>query len=104
MTILSQEVWEELMAELGGDLDPIRRRANILVSGVALANSRGKTLRVGGVRVAIGGETRPCERMEEALPGLRAAMQRNWNGGVFGTLLDSGRIRVGDAAGWVAPG
>lgn len=58
--------------------------------------ARGRTLHVGGCRIEIRGETRPRERMNEALPGLRDAMRPDWNGGVFGVVLDDGEIRVGD--------
>ena len=71
-----------------------------MVSGMRLANTRGRTLRIGGVRVAIGGETTPCEQMEEALPGLQAAMRPCWNGGVFGQVLNDGIIAVGDSVSW----
>jgi len=102
VSLIEREVWERLMTELGGDLDPSRRRANVLVSGIRLAESRGRTLRVGGVRILVMGETRPCERMEEALPGLRAAMSADWNGGVHGQVLDSGPIAVGDTVAWTS--
>lgn len=100
VTIISREVWQQVMAELGADTPPSSRRANLMVSGIELANTRGRTLRVGGVRLAIGGETTPCERMDEALPGLRAALRPEWGGGVFAQVLDDGIITVGDAVSW----
>ena len=104
VTILEREVWEALMASLGGDLSPARRRANLLVSGVRLEASGGRVLRVGGHRIRILGETRPCERMDQALEGLRAAMTGNWRGGAYGEVLDDGEIQVGDSVDWVAEG
>jgi MOSC domain-containing protein YiiM len=100
VTIIAKEQWDAMMRELGGALDPAARRANIMVSGVTLAQSRGRVLRLGGVRVRIRGETRPCERMDEALDGLRDAMDAEWRGGAFGEVLDDGAVRVGDEAAW----
>ena len=97
VTIIAREVWERLMRELDADLAPSARRANLMVSGLSLENARGRTLRVGEVRVRLFGGTKPCERMEEALPGLRAAMRPHWRGGAFGEVLDDGEIHVGDA-------
>ena len=91
------------MEELGGNLDPSRRRANLMVAGHSLKDSRGKTLQVGDCRILIKGETRPCNLMEETLLGLRVAMFPDWQGGAFGEVLDDGVIRVGDAVSWVDP-
>lgn len=97
ITIIERERWEAMMAELGGvELDPSARRANVMVSGCDLGGSRHHILRLGDVRIQIVGETRPCERMDEAHQGLRRAMAAPWNGGAYGIILDDGAIRVGD--------
>jgi len=96
VTIIEKEVWERLMAELGAALDPATRRANLMISGVSLLNVRGRILRIGACRIHLLGETKPCERMEEAQSGLRTAMYSDWGGGAFGAVLDDGEIRVGD--------
>jgi len=100
VTIIEREVWERHMALHHATLDPATRRANLMVSECALADSRGRVLRVGPCRVRILGETKPCEQMEEALPGLRETMFSNWGGGAFGEVLDDGTITVGDIVAW----
>lgn len=101
VTIISRERWEELMAEVGGNEDPSSRRANLMVSGVDLGDTRQRILAIGNVRIKIHGETRPCERMDEAHQGLKGAMQASWSGGAFGEVLDDGTIAVGDTVEWL---
>lgn len=72
-----------------------------LIQNFDLSGSRGRILRVGDCRIRIYGETKPCERMDEALMGLKDAMYGDWRGGAFGEALDDGEIRCGDDVIWI---
>lgn len=97
VTIVSNKHWEAVTAPLGEVPDPRLRRANVLVSDIDFSASRGRILRIGSVRIRINGDTRPCEQMEQAAPGLQAVMSVPFGGGAFGEVLDDGEIAVGDA-------
>jgi MOSC domain-containing protein YiiM len=98
VTVIAREVFDALRDELDTSVDPAMRRANVLVSGVRLEHTRGRVLELGGCRIEIAGETRPCERMDEAVPGLRSALDPEWRGGVYGRVIRGGALRVGDVA------
>ena len=100
ITIISKERWTELTGHLGVTLDPSTRRANLMVAGLDLERSRGRFLRVGPALLRINGETRPCERMEQAHAGLQAVMALRWGGGAFAEVVAGGEIRVGDPVRW----
>jgi MOSC domain-containing protein YiiM len=97
VTLIEKEVFDRVRKAIPS-ADPVMRRANVMLSGVRLAESRGRVLRVGGVRIRVRGETRPCERMDEQCAGLRSALSPGWGGGAYGVVLDDGLVRVGDAA------
>ncbi|MEO0948530.1 MAG: sulfurase [Cyanobacteria bacterium J06641_5] len=100
VSLLDADLWERVVADLGGALDPVARRANILLRGIDLANSRKRVLHVGDCRVRIWCETKPCERMDEALPGLKAALYPHWGGGASGQVIAGGILPVGAVAYW----
>ncbi|MFN8582068.1 MAG: MOSC domain-containing protein [Gemmatimonadaceae bacterium] len=100
VTIIEQEVWQRHMHALGASLDPARRRANFMVSGCDLRDTRMRVLRVGTCRLRILGETKPCEQMEAAWTGLQATMRPDWGGGAFAEVIDDGVVAVGDVVSW----
>ncbi len=100
ITLVSQERWHQLMTDVGAALGPQERRANLILTGIDLENTRGRTLRVGKCVLRIVGETRPCEMMEEAATGLQAAMREHWGGGAYAEVLEGGPIAVGDPVAW----
>lgn len=101
VTVIEREVFERVRAELGEEVRPEMRRANLMISGLTLEGSRGRLLAIGECRVRVGGETRPCLLMdEEGFPGLQAALEPRWGGGVFGRVEVPGEIAVGDPVFW----
>ena len=102
VTLMDLDQWRQLMDTFHADLDTGARRANLVVEGLDLVDSRGRMLRIGAARLVIRGETRPCERMDEAFPGLQNAMRDRWGGGAFAEVVEGGEIGVGDDVRWDA--
>lgn len=100
VTLIEKEVFDALKDEFGSLVDPALRRANLMVSGVRLADTRDRKLRIGDCLLQVRGETRPCTLMEDQLTGLRDALDPGWRGGVFCTVLSDARIQVGDEVRW----
>ena len=90
VTIIDAEIWEIVMKELGTTIDPSARRANIMIRGLNLANTRKRVLLLGECRLKIFTETKPCERMDEVFPGLKDALYNNWNGGASAQVIGGG--------------
>ena len=100
ITLLSRERWAAVVDEIGQELDPALRRANLLLSGIDLRDCQGRVLQIGEVGIRIHGETRPCELMDRSVSGLQKALQPDWRGGVFGEAIDSGWIEIGSPTSW----
>ena len=101
VTVLSLEDWQAACTQAGRpELPWTTRRANLLVSGIDLASlgeaAEGSLLRIGPVELEVTGETAPCERMEEAWPGLRTALAVAGRGGVTCRVLHGGELTAGD--------
>lgn len=101
VTIIDEARWREATRELGVEVDPSARRANLMLRGIDLERTNGWHLRIGECLIRIYGETRPCHQMDEAQQGLRKALDPHWRAGAFGEIVEGGKIRVGDAAEWV---
>lgn len=101
VTVIEREVWDRVQEQLQSSIPYAARRANLMISGIVLEATRDRLLRIGSTLIKIGGHTTPCERMDEACEGLRAALEPHWGGGAFAQVIEGGTIRVGDAVEWV---
>ena len=100
VVLLAEESWTDATAELGVDLDPAARRANLLLSGLDLEGTRSRILRIGPTRLRIWYECTPCYQMDQACPGLQEALRPHWRGGACAEVIEGGEIRVGDEVEW----
>ncbi len=100
VTVIEREVWDRVQEELQASIPYSARRANLMISGIRLEETRDRVLRIGTTLIKIGGHTTPCERMDEAHEGLRAKLEPHWGGGAFAQVIVGGTIRVGDVVQW----
>lgn len=96
VTVLTSEGWAAACRDLGREVPWTARRANLLVAGIGLAGSAGRHLVIGDLVLEITGELDPCSRMDEASPGLQAALAPDWRGGVTCRVVADGDIGIGD--------
>ena len=95
VTLMSLADWQAACEELGVELPWQTRRANLLVDTLPLYQSTGAHIIIGDVVLEVTGETDPCERMEQAQPGLFHALAGQWRGGVTCRVLSNGIVRLG---------
>jgi len=95
VTVLFREPWEAACREIGVEIPWLTRRANLFVEGMGIPHDG--RFRVGEVVLEVTGETKPCQVMEAAQQGLRAALKPDWRGGVCCRVVAGGSVRIGDA-------
>jgi MOSC domain-containing protein YiiM len=96
VTLMAIEAWQAACRDLGStDLDPGGRRANIVIEGLSLRDRQGLRLRVGDAVVEIVRHNPPCRLMDDFAPGLQRALASDYRSGVYGRIVQGGRIDVG---------
>ena len=95
VTVVFREGWDAACRDLGVELPWTTRRANLFVEGVPVP-ATGRRLVIGAAVLEVTQETQPCQIMEAAHRGLRAALTPEWRGGVCCRVVQGGTIRIGD--------
>lgn len=96
VTVMSEEAWREVCSELNQEIPWTTRRANILISEIALEKTKGSFLKIGTCTLEVTGELIPCNRMDEQVPGLTETLASKWRGGVTCKIIEEGEISLND--------
>ncbi|MEC4727141.1 MOSC domain-containing protein [Shewanella sp. D64] len=97
VTVMSQDQWDIVCAEINIQLPWTIRRANLLIEDYTFSTADlGKRLKIGDLELLITGETDPCKKMEIAQAGLEKALTPDWRGGVTCRVLNDAQITQGD--------
>ncbi len=96
VTVMTKENWDIVCSELGRKLHWTTRRANILIEGIDLKESKGLILKIGNFYLEITGELVPCQLMDDQILGLKNALIPDWRGGVMCKILSEGMVKEND--------
>ena len=96
ITILAEEDWESACKTMEKNLTWTLRRANLLVKGIKLQETTDSLIQIGNLTLQVTGETDPCSRMDEEVPGLTKALLPDWRGGVLCRVIADGKISLGN--------
>jgi len=95
LTVIEEEALLATGRELGSPMPDGASRRQVVVRGLTLNSTVGKTLRLGPVLVAVTALCHPCENMERTIgPGAQLAMANR--GGVSARVVQGGTLRPGD--------
>jgi MOSC domain-containing protein YiiM len=97
VTFIEREAIEEIREELDIDLSDGRHRRNIVTSGVAVNDLLDHEFRVGEVTFEGTRPRPPCAHVEQvaAEDGVARAL-KNKRGGICASVVEGGRVAVGD--------
>jgi len=95
VTIVFADDWAEAERELGREVDPVGRRANVFVSGGDCERLVGHRIRLGEALIEVKGIVAPCPVMEKAAEGLQEALKPGGRPGIWGRVLEGGTVAVG---------
>ncbi len=96
VTILFEEDWKTACKELNTNLNWTTRRANLFVRGINGPQKENAIIKIGDVKLKIHSETDPCDVMEKQKRGLKKALTPEWRGGVCCSVLQGGKIEIGN--------
>ncbi|MGH2352709.1 MAG: MOSC domain-containing protein [Chloroflexota bacterium] len=96
LTLIEEDALVATGRELGRPVPPGASRRQVVVRGLSLNETVGKTLRAGDLVLAVSSLCDPCDNMEVMIgPGARVALANR--GGVCARVLQGGSLRSGDA-------
>lgn len=96
LTLIFEDDWNAAARDVGREVDPAGRRANVLLSGGNGVRYLDTRLRLGATVVEIKGITDPCAIMNRAAEGMREALVPDGRAGIWGQIVAGGEIRLGD--------
>ena len=98
ITILFEDDWKKVCKDLNSSLHWTTRRANLFISGINGPQEENSIINIGKIKLKINYETDPCDVMEKQKPGLKKALTPDWRGGVCCSVIQGGKIKIGDKA------
>lgn len=104
VSLISEEFIQSIAMNLGQEvISPAQLRRNLVVSGINLNALRHQYFQIGEAVFQATALCHPCSRMETTLgPGGLVAMLGY--GGLCAKIIESGKIRCGDAVVYLPPG
>lgn len=96
ITIMTLENWNALCGELDRKLHWTMRKANIIIEGIDLENTKDEYLMIGDFYLQIIGENVPGKDMDDQFLGLTKALTPNWKGGVVCKIIREGAVNEND--------
>jgi MOSC domain-containing protein YiiM len=96
ITMIDAESLRLARSEHGVDLDAGQHRRNLVIDGIELPETVGRTIKVGDAQVEVLANNPPCKYLQN-LTGQPVLRVLRHDGGVRGRIAVDGTIRLGDS-------